>query len=299
MPPTLRPARADELPRAQELVVASMNDLTERHGFGPIASLRPLDFQTFSFHDDPSGFWIAEGDAGIVGYAFSWVSGDLWFLAELFVEPTLQGEGIGGALMARTLAHAQNAGATTRALITFPFNAVSQGLYIRRGLLPRLPLYFCRMAQDALRGRLRGDTLDVSPIEPTAGHSAILAELDRGTLGTTRERHHRFLLGDPATKGVFLHEGGDFIGYAYTSATGHVGPIAVAHQRALGPAFKTALALATATEARQVTAFLPGASDAIGIAVGHGMQITLPMVLVSDHDFGDWTRYLPRNPGFM
>jgi hypothetical protein len=43
-----RPARADELQRAEELVVRSINDLTERHGFGSIAILRPPDFQSFS-----------------------------------------------------------------------------------------------------------------------------------------------------------------------------------------------------------------------------------------------------------
>jgi hypothetical protein len=31
----------------------------------------------------------------------------------------------------------------------------------------------------------------------------------------------------------------------------------------------------------------------------HGMKITTPMVLMSTHDFGNWTQYLPRNPGFM
>jgi hypothetical protein len=45
MPLVFRPARADELQRAQELVVRSINDLTERHGFGPMATLRPPDFQ--------------------------------------------------------------------------------------------------------------------------------------------------------------------------------------------------------------------------------------------------------------
>jgi hypothetical protein len=29
------------------------------------------------------------------------------------------------------------------------------------------------------------------------------------------------------------------------------------------------------------------------------MRITFPMVLVSSRDFGDWTSYMPRNPGFM
>jgi hypothetical protein len=80
---TLRPARADELQRAQELVVSSINDLTVRHGFGAMASVRPATFQLFSFNEDASGFWIAEDGGEIVGTAFSWVCGDLWFLAEV------------------------------------------------------------------------------------------------------------------------------------------------------------------------------------------------------------------------
>jgi hypothetical protein len=52
----LRPARADELQRAQELIVSSINDLTERHGFGAMASVRPADFQLLYFNEDPGGF---------------------------------------------------------------------------------------------------------------------------------------------------------------------------------------------------------------------------------------------------
>jgi hypothetical protein len=29
------------------------------------------------------------------------------------------------------------------------------------------------------------------------------------------------------------------------------------------------------------------------------MRIALPMMLMSSRPFGDWTCYLPRNPGFM
>ena len=35
------------------------------------------------------------------------------------------------------------------------------------------------------------------------------------------------------------------------------------------------------------------------VAAGQGMRITFPMVLMSANQFGDWQRYLPRNPGFM
>src|SRR5215471_1742267 len=133
-----RPAHADELQRAQELVVRSINDLTERHGFGPMASVRRPDFQMFSLKDDPDGLWVAEADGEIVGFAFSWVCGDLWFLAELFVAPSQQGRGVGNELLARTFEHASKAGAINKGLITFTFNVVSQGLYIRHAMLPRL-----------------------------------------------------------------------------------------------------------------------------------------------------------------
>ena len=49
-----------------------------------------------------------------------------------------------------------------------------------------------------------------------------------------------------------------------------------------------------------LAAFLPGTNEeALGVAVEHRMRITFPMVLMSTRDFGDWTTYLPRNPGFM
>jgi ribosomal protein S18 acetylase RimI-like enzyme len=147
----IRPARAEELQEAEELVARSINDLSERHGFGRIATLRPADFQLFSLRDDSGGLCVAEADGELAGFAFSWAAGDLWFLYELFVSPAHQGSGIGNALLRRAFAHARKTGAGNRALITFSFNTVSQGLYIRHGLFPGMPLYllFRRAAEEA------------------------------------------------------------------------------------------------------------------------------------------------------
>ncbi len=294
-----RRPRADELQRAEELVVRSINDVTERHGFGPMATLRPPDFQLFSLQDDPDGLWLAEADGEIVGFALSWVCGDLWFLAELFVAPGQQGRGVGNELLARTFAHASKAGATNKSLITFTFNVVSQGLYVRHGMFPRLPIYLCSAARDALMRRLKGATLALTAIEPTAAHLGALARLDASALGVSREKHHRYLLNDETIQGVLLQDRGECIGYAYVSATGHVGPLAVERGELMGAAFRTALDLAAASGAEQISAFLPGVSEALAIAVESGMRIKFPTVLVAERDFGDWTRYLPRNPGFM
>lgn len=299
MSPVVRPARVEELARAEELAVQSINDLTARHGFGPIATLRPPDFQAFCLRDDPRGVWLCEDGGEIVGFALSWVCGRLWFLAELFVAPGRQGQGIGNELLRRTMEHASQAGATEKSLITFAFNVVSQGLYARHGLLPRVPIHLCSAERESLACQVENPVLRTTPIRATAVDLEALRKLDIATLGVSREKHHRYLLGEPGMKGVFLDDGGERVGYAYIAATGHIGPVAVMHAHAVPDAFRAALAIAVAGEARQISVFVPGTSEALAIAARQGMRFALPMVLMATHDCGDWTRYLPRNPGFM
>lgn len=300
MAPVIRPARAEDLQTAQQLVVRSINDLTERHGFGPMASSRPADFQLFSLKDDPAGLWVAEADGEIVGFTFSWMNDDFWFLAELFINPARQGDGIGGAMLARTFEHARNNAARNRALITFTFNTVSQGLYVKHGLFPRLPLYFFRAERTALKARPNQERLRSVEIADTAEHRELLTRIDRSALGFSRHKHHAFLRSDGTIKGVLVYRGGDCVGYAYVSASGHIGPLAVLRRDDMGVAFATALDIAAEGVASHVSTFLPGTNDAsLAIATACGMRITFPMVLMSAEEFGDWQRYLPRNPGFM
>jgi hypothetical protein len=148
--------------------------------------------------------------------------------------------------------------------------------------------------------RLQGDRLRCVPIQDRLSDLQSLAAIDAQVLGVSRERHHRFLIGDSALNGVLLYDADVCVGYAYVARGGHIGPLAVAQPDAMGTAFRTALGLATETPAEQVSAFLPGsANTALSLAIAHGMRITFPMVLMSERDFGGWSQYLPRNPGFM
>jgi len=296
----VRPPSADELASAQELVTRSINNLTVQHGFGAIATAQPPNFQAFCLQDDPRSAWLAEDEGEIVGFASSWMCGRLWFLAELFVAPGRQGMGIGNELLVRTLRHGNEGGATDQCLITFAFNVVSQGLYVRHGLFPRVPIHLCCATRESMLCHAPGFALRTAPIHATSADLAQLRRFDLAALGFSREKHHRYLLDDPKTEGVFfLEEDGEHLGYAYVSANGHVGPLAVAEAETMPDAFRTALAMALARDATQVSAFVPGNSDALTIAAKLGMRFTLPMVLMSKNDFGNWTHYLPRNPGFM
>ena len=293
-----RTARVDDLERAQTLIVASINDLTERHGLGPMASVRPPHFQAFSLRDDPDGLWIAEEGEAVLGCAFSWACEDFWFLAELFVSPDQQGRGIGRELLTRTFQHADKVKATRRALITFAFNRVSQALYIKHGIFPRMPVYFFSTEREALPQKPAAAGLRPAAIEMS--HIDSLERIDKAALGFSRAKHHRFLIGDDALKGALLYADNDCVGYVYVSKGGHIGPLAATRRDVLDAAFCMGLALAADVGARQVSAFIPGTAEAaLSAAVRHGMRITFPMLLMSSRDFGDWARYLPRNPGFM
>jgi hypothetical protein len=62
--------------------------------------------------------------------------------------------------MKRALDHAQKNDADNRALITFAYNRVSIGLYVKHGLFPREPLYTVSVAKEALAGRVAVAPLD-------------------------------------------------------------------------------------------------------------------------------------------
>lgn len=295
-----RPARADDLAATDAIVVASINELTVRHGFGPMAATSPPNFQLFSLEDDPDGLWVAEDHGDIAGFAWSWVCGDIWFLAQLFVDPGRQGHGIGNTLLERTMQHARKSGAAHRALITFTFNRVSQGLYMRHGLFPKTPIYVFSAARERVTKALPQSPLRAVEMDRSAATMEKLAEIDACALVVSREKHHRYLRTDAATTGVLLLAGSEAIGYSYLSAGGHIGPLAVTRPGFLRDAFATALRLAADRSAEKVSAFLPGTCEsALGLAVDQGMRITFPMLLMASPGYRDWTQYLPRNPGFM
>ncbi|MFS8111392.1 GNAT family N-acetyltransferase [Rhizobium jaguaris] len=295
-----RPAQADDLASTDALVVASINDLSVRHGFGPMATASPPNFQLFSLKDDPDGLWVAEDGGEILGFAWSWVCGDVWFLAQLFVDPARQGQGIGNELLGRTMEHARKSGAAHKALITFTFNRVSQGLYMRHGLFPKMPIYLFNATRERVMQELPAPQLQTIAIDDSAAMMEKLTEIDSRAIGASREKHHRYLLDDPASAGVLLYAGSDCVGYSYVASSGHIGPLAVKRPDLLRDAFATALKLAADRSPEKVSAFLPGTCDsALSLAIQQGMRITFPMLLMASPGYGDWTQYLPRNPGFM
>jgi GNAT superfamily N-acetyltransferase len=103
----------------------------------------------------PSGSPPAE-DAGVVGFASASVRDGLWFLAMLFVDPEVQAGGIGQALMDRAQAGRDvdpggpavpgpddplDSGIHTWGMCTDAVQPISNAMYARRGMVPRIPIW--------------------------------------------------------------------------------------------------------------------------------------------------------------
>jgi hypothetical protein len=185
-------------------------------------------------------------------------------------------------------------------LITFAFNTVSQGLYIRHGFAPRFPIYSMSVPRERIASAILHRSLEVRPLDGSRDEAAALSEIDRRALGFARGEHRSVLAGEPGTRGFGLHKAGRLVGSFYISEGGHIGPVAVASPDHMEVAFSTALAVAAAGQSTNVSCFVPGSNfGALRSAVDHGMRIRFPMLMMSTGDPGGWPRYLPRNPGFM
>jgi GNAT superfamily N-acetyltransferase len=297
---TYRPAKSEDLDPAARIVQQAYNDLRVRHGLAPTVSLRPPLFQAFCLAEDPDGLWVAEADEGIVGFGFGWMSQKFWFLSQLFIKPETQARGIGQALLSKTLRQAQRNGADNRALITLAYNTVSTGLYVRNGMYPREPLYRMVAPAPAIERNLSANQLDVAPIAPWPQPREWIGRIDEEILGFRRDSHHRFLLGGFAARAVRIEREGRPAGYAYISAEGHVGPLAVAPDADGKAVLASVVRCALNGQPKQVSMIVPGRADQILRAVSElGFRIDEPYVLMSALPFGDWRSYLPSNPGFM
>ena len=297
---TYRPAECEDLEDAERVVQEAGNELRVRHGRPPWPAPPLIAFPKFCLAEDPTGLWVAEHGDTIVGFGFSWMTEKFWFLSQLFVRPQTQAKGVGQALLSETLMQAQRNGAANRALITPAYNITSTGLYLNNGLYPREPLYRMTAPAQPVAQNLTDPEYDTTPIAPWPEPREWMAEIDEALLGLRRDLHHRFLLGDGAARGFRIERAGGTAGYAYISAEGHVGPLAIAPDADAKAVVIMALRCALEARPSRVSMIVPGQADVVMRAVlALGLRIEEPYVLMASRPFGNWGNYLSRAPGFL
>ena len=118
---TLRPMRAEDLDPIAALELDLYPNPWRREHFA-------------SLLDHPAAVtWVAARGDRVVGYAVSWVAADEAELANLAVDRSWQGRGIGSRLLTRTAAAARERGAATLWLEVRVSNTAARSLYTRHG----------------------------------------------------------------------------------------------------------------------------------------------------------------------
>jgi GNAT superfamily N-acetyltransferase len=264
---------------------------------------------------DPQRFLVAArppaargGRDEIIGFGIAVQREHVWFLSQLYVLPHEQGKGIGRALLTQILpsapAAADEAGDATGgdatgdqapgvlAMCTDSAQPVSNGLYARFGIVPRIPIF-------NLVGTPNPSTLSRLPAGIEAvpfgrnDPTATIASIDRAVLGYAHEVDHVFLRASGRTGFVYRSDDGESVGYGYSSEAGRFGPIALLDENLTAPVVGH---LMNAIRPRgATTAWVPGSNDRAMVALLRaGLRIEgFPALLCWTRPFGHFEGYLP------
>jgi hypothetical protein len=269
-----------------------------------LAPLRRLLDHTLA--TDPERFWVAtrrreatDGSAArnggggvaedVVGFSSATVREGVWFLAMLFVQPGLQAGGMGQELMDRAQAgrdvdpggpgvpgpdEPYDTGIHTWGMCTDAAQPISNALYARRGMVPRIPVW--RLIGEVRRWSALPPlprALEAVSFDALAGVDAdgarrlagTIDEVDRELVGAAHPAEHAFLRREGRV-GFLVRDRspvgappGRVRGYVYGSGTGRLGPVA-AFDPALHPAL-LGVAVRETPMLGAVAMWVPGSAD--------------------------------------
>jgi GNAT superfamily N-acetyltransferase len=276
---------------------------------------------------DPDRFWVAEiarpngpsPDPWLVGFCVATVRDGLWYLALLFVLPEVQGFGIGSALLDRAQARHDtpaggpavpgpddplDSGIHTWGMATDTAQPISNGLYARRGMVPRLPIWrlsgepYRWGAVPTLPATLEAISFDAIAANGHAGPRRLadaVDDVDRQVIGITHQQDHEFLRRDGRSGFLVRERGGRIFGYAYGASSGRIGPVAAVDPELLPALLGVAIRLTPMLGT--VGVWVPGSADgAIRVLLEAGLHFDrFPGLVCWSRPELPFARYLPIN----
>lgn len=297
---TYRHPTAEDFFGIAALVRSSLDDLFKQHGLwdtAPFASARlppippngPFPMYDLGMKEDYDGLWVAEVDGEIAGFGYSWVRGQLWYLAQLFVLPKYQGLGIGRSLMSRTLEHGKRSDITIRALTTFAYNPVSISLYSLYGIYPRTPMFFMEGASEQIPNLKTSSGLKSVRVEKFDEHRETINWIDENCIGYPREKSHELFISQPSNRCYIFSVRNEPVGYSYVNDAGRVGPIALTSTKWFLDTVKISLVYAAEQRKPTVNITVNGSNnDLMKLALDYGMKIRENVLFMSSKPFANF-----------
>ena len=301
---TYRRARMEDAEQTYRIVQGASDDLSRKMGLTVKHSLpaeRVIRLRHFCVRNDGERFWVAEAGGEMIGAAYATLRDDVWYLDALHVLPAWQSRKVGSELIRRSMA---GTGPTTAlTVLTGASNPISNGLYMRFGMLPQdSTVSFDGPIESG--GEAAGETAHAPGPTPAAGplstrpidrsrDQAALTAFDLATVGFARPTDHEFWLGVPGLEARIVEREGSARGYVYVSRAGAIGPVAVADPRDIGPALDVAAQIAAEAGATSLHIRNFGsARGAVDWSVRRGLKLTDIGLFLSSRPVGRFDGYV-------
>jgi ribosomal protein S18 acetylase RimI-like enzyme len=297
---TIRRTRQADLTDAIMLVMNTANHLRRKRGMSTtrLKKLKePPPSLVHFLKTDPEGSFVAHDRKGkLVGFTMSLIREDEWYLAFLFVDPTLQSKGLGQKLLGKAMRYGKKNGCKRWALVTFSYNPQAIAVYSKMGMPPQRPLLTMERKRDDDKSfkKLR------SPIKLTVTkiteekYINRLTSLDRRARQLARPEEHFFWLADENYDTLIFHDGKKLVGYAVVNSRGMIAPVVASEPKYLVSLLAHAIEWGVAQGHKYQIMFVQGEQlEVIRMLMKAGFHIDEVTLLMASEQVSDPKLYIP------
>ena len=295
--PVYRPMTAADIDATGYVRKAALEGLAASQNM-PRRSWEPRRYPHFAhlLQTDPDGAWVVEVGDTVVGFSMGFTRGDIWFLAQLFVQPEVHAHGLGQELLRLAIEAGRARGARVYSVVSST-SPVSQSLYMRAGMFAIGIGYNVSGPVDALRALPAPDG-NRKIVVDCSGWQDRIAALDAEIWGAPRREEHALYVsgayGIDDDYAFALNRDGELAGYGYVADTGHIGPLGAATADEQAGMLRIAGDWLADHEIGDASAYVISQNHAVlGALLQGGWKVGSWTFLLSNERFGDFSRYVP------
>jgi ribosomal protein S18 acetylase RimI-like enzyme len=294
---TYRLIRRDELLSARKLLQRSFNHLMKKNN-------RPTDdrkitaaspFYHHIYSTDSRGFWGAFKNGKLIGFGHALLRGKQWYLANLFIDPGRQAEGIGRELLKRCLKYGRGR-VESYSLCTFSHNEAALALYSSFGLMPVYPI-FAMNKEIGKNFRIRSTGLKV--LEDKSEKSILrINRLEKKIRGYSHLVDLRYFARNGDYRIFQFYKDSRWVGYSVVFKNALMAPAGSPYRKYLSDIITETVRQCARSGSKEVgLCFGAGNGDLFERLKKHGFKIVEMVVFLSTKPYSDLSRYVPADLG--
>ena len=286
-----RQCREIDLLPAVHLIKAAMVKLRKKTG-KPDIPFKIRGVPPFFSHirsANPDLFYCAWKGDKLVGFAGALVRGRQWFLAWLFVHPSLQDKGVGRNLLAKVW---RDRPGMVHSLCTFAFNMQAVGLYSKFGMSPLADLPWMKGDPAKLK-KLKTTGLKIIDTH-TRDDLKWINNLEKKIRGFSHAPEWQHWSRSDVHRLYIFRNRGKRVGYGMVTKNGQIAPIGVISEKYMLDVATEMIRLAKPPAKEKIALWCPTCNMKLyQHLIKIGFRAEEMEIFMSDAPYPDWQRYVP------